>query len=127
MSRIAPLAPLLALTAAGPAEADATPESLVAGARERLAVVDRECERGGRTIVVCARRNANDRYRLPFVGAVPGDPDNESVMAERVRLQANPGTCQPWALFRAFCGGVGVSVGVGGQGVFAGGGLRRAQ
>lgn len=108
------------------AHADATVEELVAEARARLAVADEECVSSGREIVVCAPYNENDRYRLPFETVEPGDPEHEGVRAERVRLQANPGTCQPQAFFKSMCGGVGVSVGMGGGGPSFGGGLRTA-
>ena len=71
-------------------------------------------EGDGDEIVVCGEREESEDYRLPFDVVIPGDPDNETVMQERVRLQANPGTCQHWSLFRAFCGAVGVSAGIGG-------------
>lgn len=117
---------LIALPAL-PAAAETTPETVIAEARERLAVADDECVRSGREIVVCAPYNENDRYRLPFETAEPGDPAHEGVWEERARLQANPGTCQGWAFFKAMCGGVGVSVGIGGGGPSVGGGLRTAQ
>lgn len=109
-----------------PAPAEVTAEELVTAARERLAVSDDECVSSGRDIVVCAPENENDRYRLPFETVVPGDPDHEGVWAERARLQANPGTCQGWSFFKAMCGGVGISAGIGGGGPSVGGGLRTA-
>lgn len=130
LSRIA-AAMAAGLLAVGPAAAE-RPASAVSANQalersgERLAVEDEECRSRGRMIVVCARDNASDRYRLPFATVTPGDPDSESVMAERVRLQANPGTCQSWAFVRAGCGMVGVSAGIGGGGTFVSGGLRRS-
>lgn len=116
-----------ALLPAAPLAAETTAGEAMAAARDRLSIQDDECRSSGRQIVVCARENENDRYRLPFETAVPGDPDDEGVWAERVRLQAAPGTCQSWALFKSMCGGVGVSVGVGGNGPAVGGGLRTAR
>lgn len=90
-------------------------ETAFAAHRERIrAAIDDCAADGGGEIVVCGEREDSDRYRLPFDVAVPGDLDNETVMEERVRLQANPGTCQLWSYFRAFCGSVGVSAGIGG-------------
>ncbi|MCA1748074.1 MAG: hypothetical protein LC634_00540 [Sphingomonadales bacterium] len=109
-----------------PAAADVAAETVIAEARERLTVSDEECTRSGREIVVCAPYNENDRYRLPLETVEPGDPDDEGVWSERARLQANPGTCQGWAFFKAMCGGVGVSAGIGGDGPSLGGGMRTA-
>lgn len=114
----------IAVLAAAPLHAGRTAEEAVAASRAAYAVADRECDRSGREIVVCGRRNANDRYRLPFETAAPGDPRDEGVWNERARLQANPGTCQGWAFFRAFCGSVGVSMSVGGGGARLGGARR---
>lgn len=110
-----------------PAGAETSVDMVIAEARERLAVSDDECSRSGREIVVCAPYNENDRYRLPFTTATPGDPALEGVWAERERLQANPGTCQGWSYFKAMCGGVGVTVGIGADGPSFGGGLRTAR
>ncbi len=109
-----------------PVAAQVTAEDIIFSAGERLAITDTECESDGRAIVVCARVNKDDRYRLPFETVVAGDPDAEGFWGERERIQANPGTCQSWALFRSNCGAVGASVGIGGgtQGVQLGG-IRR--
>lgn len=126
MSRIAPWILIGLAGGAAPAQAEITADELIARSAERLAVTDRECESDGRQIVVCAQQNEDDRYRLPFETVTPGDPAAEGVWGERERLQANPGTCQSWQFFRAFCGSVGVSFGIGGgdSGVHLGG-LRR--
>ncbi len=109
------------------ATAQVSVETMIARTDEWAAVEDNECESSGRQIVVCADRNENDRYRLPFETIVEGDPDNEGVWAERERIQAAPGTCQRAAFFQSNCGAVGVSVGVGGANPgLRMGGLRRA-
>jgi len=118
------LTTLLLLTAL-PVQAEPTAEQALATSRAQYAVLDRQCQSSGREIVVCARENENDRYRLPFVTIEPGDPRNESVMAERARLQANPGTCQGWSFIRAQCGSVGVHMSVSAGGTNFGG-TRRA-
>ena len=110
------------------ASAQTTAEEVAATARAFFAISDDECERRGREILVCARQNENDRYRLPFETIVAGDPANEGVWAERERIQAEPGHCQGWENVQVGCGSVGVSFGIGGRNSgFQLGGLRRAQ
>lgn len=60
-------------------------------------------------ILVCARRDA-DRYRLPLIIPDAGDPREEGVEAERVRLQHQTTPCQNYELFLVGCKGVGVSI-----------------
>jgi len=69
-------------------------------------------------IIVCGRRGA-DRWRVPFVEPTAGDPGNETVMGERERLQAKSNQCLDRGPFLIGCGmaGVGMVVGLGGQGV----------
>ncbi|MEM8696889.1 MAG: hypothetical protein AAGE05_12790 [Pseudomonadota bacterium] len=117
---------LFAAVPFGPAPAQMTASQLIERAEALYAIVDEECQRQGREIVVCARQNENDRYRLPFETITPGDPDNEGVWAERERIQADPGTCQRASYFQVGCGAVGVSVGMGGADPgLRTGGLRR--
>lgn len=114
LSRIPlPISVVLLTVQAVAVNAQVTAETLIAQADERYAVADTECQSAGREIVVCARQNKNDRYRLPFETIIAGDPDNEGVWAERARLQADPGICQRGSYFQVGCGSVGVSIGYG--------------
>ena len=110
-----------------PAKAQVTADELIEDTQDGFVIVDRECERDGREIVVCADQNVNDQFRLPFETIVDGDPDNEGVWAERYRLQADPGTCQSATYYQVSCGAVGVDIGIGGRNSNVRlGGLRRA-
>ena len=60
-------------------------------------------------IVICGRRDA-DRYRAPLTVIDPNDPRNESVAAERERLQAKTNNCQEKSTFLVGCGAAGISV-----------------
>jgi hypothetical protein len=113
LSRISLVISVVLAGQAGLGNAEVTAEELIALADERYAVTDTECQSAGREIVVCAQQNENDRYRLPFQTVIPGDPDNEGVWAERVRLQADPGTCQSSSYFQVDCGSVGIGIGIG--------------
>lgn len=127
LSRIAAAVSLLSFTAAAAAVAQTTAEDVVATADAAYAFTDDECASEGRTIVVCADVNENDRYRLPFETAIPGDPDKEGVWAERERIQAAPGTCERGAYYQVGCGAVGIGIGIGGGNPgLRTGGLRRA-
>ena len=73
---------LIALALAAPVTADAA----MASYRKRTAATIRcRSEAASDTVVVCARRRA-DQYRVPLATAPePGDPRHESVDAERER------------------------------------------
>ncbi len=62
----------------------------------------------GNDITVCGRRNA-DHYRVPLVEHDAGDPEHESVAAERERLQAKTNNCEEKSTFLVGCGAAGVS------------------
>lgn len=63
-------------------------------------------------LVVCGRREA-DRYRVPLVEPEAGNPAQESVSAERERLQHQTTPCEDLGPFLVECGMVGVSTSVG--------------
>jgi hypothetical protein len=83
-------------------------DTLMANAQKRTDGVVR-CEAPkGDDVTVCGRRQA-DRYRVPLITHAAGDPDHETVMAERQRLQAPTNNCQEKSLFLVGCGSAGVS------------------
>ncbi len=103
MSRI--MAVIMVLTIAIPAQA----QSAIEVYREKTSVIVRCVQPGGDQIVVCGRRAA-DRWRVPFVGFAPGDPEGRTVSEERNRLASEPPVrCGTEAMLRN-CGMVGVKV-----------------
>lgn len=73
------------------------------------AVAPRCRQRTGADILVCGRRDA-DRYRVPYITAVPGDPRNLTVHQERAKLLARPTPCQERGAFLIGCGMAGVTI-----------------
>jgi hypothetical protein len=76
--------------------------------------------RAGNEIVVCGRRRA-DRWRVPYLLKVAGDPSIQNVSAERNGLIPTTTPCREHSIFLVGCGkGVGLSVSTaigGGSGV----------
>ncbi len=102
------LALLVALGFAAPAHAE-TAERALKVYGEKTAVAVRCTRPAGEQIVVCGRRAA-DKWRVPFVGFAPGDPDTPDVMGERERWQNKTTPCQNLSVFLVGCGMAGVSV-----------------
>ena len=65
--------------------------------------------------MVCARRTA-DRYRVPLVEHIPGDPRHEGVPEERARYVHTNTPCEDRGPFLIGCGKVGVSMTTGAGG-----------
>jgi hypothetical protein len=105
------MAMLLFVPISATAEVDA--HSALAKYKKLTSVVPR-CNSSARddAITVCANREA-DRYRVPFVGYVAGDPRAEGFWGEKQRLQHKTTQCQDRGPFLIGCGSVGVTVGVG--------------
>lgn len=99
---------LFALALAPVAHAETADQALTVY-RERTAVAVRCTRPAGEQIVVCGRRAA-DKWRVPFVGFAPGDPDTPDVMGERERWQHKTTPCENLSVYLVGCGMVGVSV-----------------
>jgi hypothetical protein len=113
MSRYAiPLMLILASSPAGAAEPAAQDDSFERYLAFTSVNPDCRAKAPADMIVVCGKRNA-DRYRVPLVLPVAGDPGHEGVGDERVRLQHQTTPCQDRGPFLIKCGMVGVAATVG--------------
>jgi hypothetical protein len=100
----------LALLLLAGADAAATTSEQALITYEKMTAVAPRCrQRGGADILVCGRRDA-DKYRVPYITAVPGDPKNLTVHQERAKLLARPSPCEENGPFLIGCGMVGVTV-----------------
>lgn len=84
-------------------------EALVTYARQTATRPDCRRRQSGNEILVCGKREA-DRYRLPLIIKVKGDPRGDDLSAERERLQHITTPCQDNSVFLVGCGFAGVTV-----------------
>lgn len=90
-------------------------DTLLRTALQRTAAEQRCTEAAtARTITVCGRRTA-DRYRVPLVEIVPGDPAHRSVSEERQALLHRTTPIQDQSLFLVGGGMAGATVTAGGR------------
>jgi len=96
-----------------------TPAASAIETYRRLTSVAVRCGAGvsSSTIIVCGRRAA-DRWRVPLVETVPGDPRTETISQERNRLASEPPRKCGTAAILVNCGmvGVGTTIGFGASG-----------